>query len=138
VTLPALMPHRSEAPAADRAPDWQTHPLRWCHWYMRTNGHLYVAFRAEVDARLRRYPEARISADAVMHYLRWATPLNARGDLYKINSNAAPLFARVYLAERPQHVERMSLRRSILDDLSATELHAMAHAAWRAAQEGTA
>ena len=124
--------------ATDPAPDWRSLPLDWCLWYLRENAHLYAAFRDEVDARLTQYPTARISADAVMHHIRWMTPHKATGDLLAVNNNAVALFARCYVGERPQHRERFELRRSFLDDLKPTEKWALVEAARRAGRPGPA
>lgn len=108
--------------ASTTAPPWRQDPYGWCLWYLRKNGHIYRAFRKEVDDRLARYPRSRVSADAVLHYIRWNTPINAEGDLFSINDHASALFARIYLVERPQHAERFELRRSFLDYLTRDQV----------------
>lgn len=124
--------------ATDPAPDWRSRPLDWCLWYLRENAHLYAAFRDEVDARLAQYPTARISADAVMHHIRWMTPHKATGDLVAVNNNAVALFARCYVGERPQHRDRFELRKSFLDELKPTEKWALVEAARRAGRTAPA
>lgn len=124
--------------ATDPAPDWRSQPLDWCLWYLEKNAHLYAAFREEVDARLAQYPFARISADAVMHHIRWMTPHKATGELWKVNNNAVALFARCYVGERPQHRERFDLRASFLDALTGTEKWTLVEAARRAGRAGPA
>lgn len=104
------------------APDWTHSPLEWAVWYLRENGHLYSAFRDELDKRLSQYPSARVSADAVMHHIRWVTPHKATGDLVSVNSNAVSLFARLYIAERPARSGNFETRRSWVDDLSPSDL----------------
>ena len=64
---------------------------------------------------------ARISADAVLHHIRWITPVNADGDLFSINNNAAALFARCYISERPNTRDNFELRKSFLDALKPDE-----------------
>lgn len=126
MTAPDRDPDRWLAP-----PSWERAPLAWSVWYARTHGHLYVAFVRAIDRRLRSHPATRaISADAVMHYLRWDTPLNAEGDLFKVNSNASALFARMFQIDRPHAAHLIRTRASILDDLTTTELNAICSYAW--------
>lgn len=98
-------------------PDRKADPLGWCLDYVSSQGHLYRAFRAEVDKRLDQYPDARISADAVMHFIRWQTPNRATGALFAIDNSAVALFARLYVYQRPQYKANFEFRRSWLDDL---------------------
>ena len=102
-------------------PSWKDEPLEWCLWYLSENRHVYEAFRRAADSRFAQYPNARTSADAVMHHVRFTTPINAKGDMFKVNNNAVSLFVRIYLDERPQHKEKFQLRHSFLDDLTAAE-----------------
>jgi hypothetical protein len=103
------------------APDWTNNPLEWCLWYIRENRHMYHAFRDLIDARLKRYPQARVSADDAFHKLRWDHPINAKGDMFAVNNNATALFARMYISERPDARENFDLRKSFLDDLTPDE-----------------
>jgi hypothetical protein len=103
------------------APDWRTDPLGWCGWYLNENRHIYHAFRAIVDERLKRYPQGRVSADDAFHKLRWDHPINARGDLFALNNNATALFARLYIYERPTSRENFDLRSSFFDRLTPDE-----------------
>ena len=112
-------------PATMKQPDWRTHPGDWARWYVEVNPGIYRAFRSLVRARLARYPRARLSADAVLHTVRWNTPINARGDLFKVNNNVSALFARMYVHEFPEAVFNFELRRSLLDDIVNSDIQAM-------------
>ena len=117
------------------APDFTKDPTGWCLWYLTENAHIYRAFRRELDQRFHQYPEARVSADAALHHIRWQTPTGARGDLVKINNNASALFARLYVYERPHRKSNLELRRSFLDSLDAQSKWLLARAAEAIADE---
>lgn len=104
------------------APDWSADPAGWCAWLLTTNGHLYVEFRRLVDEMLARRPDAKLSADQVCHVMRWNAQLRSEGDFFKVNNNAAALFARLYTLERPQARDAFAFRRSYFDTFSAAEL----------------
>lgn len=103
------------------APDWSADPAGWCAWLLTTNGHLFVEFRRLVDDMLSRQPTARLSADQVCHVMRWNAQLRSEGDLFKVNNNAAALFARLYVVERPWAAGVFETRRSKLDELTQGE-----------------
>lgn len=112
MSLPALPVGSVEAP------DWDQDPVAWACWYLSTNGHLYRAFRRLADAGLAAAPHARLSADQLLHVIRWQARLRARGDLVAINDHASALFARLYLEEHPERERVFVRRRSLFDDLT--------------------
>lgn len=108
------------------SPSWADNPVEWCLWFLRSNGHVYVAFRREVQRRVElleaRGAKRQLSADQVCHGLRWDSPDGAEGDTFRINNNAVALLARLFQAEYPQLSKGIfRLRRSLLDDLPAGE-----------------
>lgn len=111
------------------APDWQDNPYEWCMWYLTENQRVYREFRRVLDQRFARYPEAKMSADAALHVVRFNTHVNARGDMFQINNNASALFARLYTFERPQYKGNFELRKSWLDDLDPAAKWRLANAA---------
>lgn len=126
-----LLEEREAARAAQRplrfpaqtvtAPSFSDNPARWAVWYLRTNGHIYREFRRQVAQMLDVRPGLALSADQVLHVIRWNSLLRADGDVVAINNNLSSLFARLLLAERPQYATSFSLRKSVWDDLPARE-----------------
>lgn len=104
------------------APDFSVDPLGWSIWLMNTNGHVYSEFERLVGERLRQRPNARISADMVLHVIRWNTDVREDGDIPAINNNASSLFARLYIARHPSAERNFEKRRSWVDDLSPSDL----------------
>lgn len=106
-------------PRSVTAPSWDADPVGWAEWYLRENAHVYREFRRLVLASIQHHPSMPISADQVLHVIRWNSRVSARGDLFAINNNASALFARLFLEEHPQHRALFRTRRSVLDDLDA-------------------
>lgn len=103
------------------APDWETRPLDWFIYMLETNPALYKAFRRIADEGLRRNPAMTLSADRILHVIRWETDLKGEGDIFKINDHLTALFARLYVLERPQHKDKFRSRKSFLDSLTKNE-----------------
>lgn len=104
------------------APDFSIDPFRWSEWLLRVNGHVFWEFERLVGERLRQRPNARISADMVLHVIRWNTDVREDGDIPAINNNASSLFSRLYIARHPLAERNFELRRSWVDDLSPSDL----------------
>lgn len=103
------------------APSWQDSPLRWACWLLQEHPDIYRKFRELTDDALRLRPGRVLSADQVLHVIRWDTELKGEGDVVKINNNASALFARLYVLERPQHEGCFRVRKSFYDMLSEEE-----------------
>lgn len=91
------------------------HPYAWATSVLTRHPHVYAEFRHLVDDRLRQRPHARLSADMVLHVVRWNTSVGM-GVPFKANNNACALYARVYARERG--VQPFEMRTSALDDIS--------------------
>jgi len=96
--------------------------MAWSIWLLQTNGHVFSEFERLVNDRLAVNPKARISADMVLHVIRWNTDVRAEGDIPSINNNASSLFSRLHIARYPHHAGNFETRRSWVDDLSASDL----------------
>lgn len=103
------------------APQFAANPARWAVWYLKNNGHIYRAFRHEVLTMLRARPGIRLSADQVLHVIRWNSILAAEGDFVAINNNLSSLFARLLIEEHPEHEGVFTRRHSVWDDLTLLE-----------------
>lgn len=92
----------------------------WAVEYLTANAQVYRAFAELVDARRRDRPGVRLSADMVLHVVRWNSGIREASGPWKVNNDVSALLARVYEAERgsldgPTVV--FQKRRSWLDDL---------------------
>lgn len=103
------------------APPFAQNPARWAAWYLHTNGHIYREFRRQVLAMIAARPGITLSADQILHVIRWNSMLRAEGDVVAINNNLSSLFARLLIEERPELERTFSLRRSVWDDLPVSE-----------------
>ena len=112
LTLPA---------ASVEAPAWRDNPAAWACWYLRTNPGIYRAFRKLVDDARKLNPDVRISADQVLHVMRWNQRMHAKGDLVAINDHASSLFARLYVEETPEANANFELRKSLWDHIHERE-----------------
>ena len=72
---------------------------------------------------------AEIEAVITSGKITYTETINADGDLFAVNNNAAALFARCYIGERPQHADRFDRRKSLLDDLTPAQKWALVSAA---------
>lgn len=104
------------------APDFSTDPLGWSIHWLSTSGQVYAEFERLVDERLRANPKARISADMVLHVIRWNTDVRADNDVVAINNSSSSLCARLYIARHPHRAGNFETRRSWVDDLSPSDL----------------
>ncbi len=103
------------------APNFADNPARWGAWYVVHGADVYREFRRLTLEMLRSRPTTKLSADQVLHVVRWNSQLRAEGDVVAINNNASALFARLFAAEFPQHAAAFELRRSVWDDLKPPE-----------------
>ena len=103
------------------APVWANDPIAWSCWLLTENGQLYKQFREIADERLRQNPRMTLSADRILHVIRWDTDLRGEGDTFKVNDHCSALFARLYVLERPQYADKFRNRKSFLDSLTQDE-----------------
>lgn len=101
------------------SPDFGRDPLGYYIWHLNTHGELYQAFRGLADTYRLRNPQRPVSADMICHVLRFNSTLGADDDTFRVNNVITPLYARLYLIERPQ--ARISVRNSWLDTLNEIE-----------------
>lgn len=90
-------------------------PIEYAVWLLTEHPEIYREFRKLCDEYLRNHPDAAISARMVCQVIRWNTGMRAKGDVFKINNNATPLLARLYVYERPQYAHNIRSRRSVYD-----------------------
>ena len=105
--------------APTNAPRFEDAPLLWAVWHLEKHPEIYRKFRELADKYLQNRPGGVLSADMILHVIRYNTGLSATGDVYKLNNNLTPLFARLYQLERPS--APVKTRRSWLDDLSESD-----------------
>jgi len=110
------------------APRFGDNPARWGQWYIAHAPHVYREFRRLCLDMLRSRPTTKLSADQVLHVVRWNSQLRAEGDVVAINNNASALFARLFVEEFPQHAEVFTQRRSVWDDLNSQEWQSILNA----------
>jgi hypothetical protein len=67
--------------------------------WLQENPHIWERFKAEAD-RVRRRRD-HYSARTIVHFLRHETALSEAGGEFKINNNASPDMARLYMATTP-------------------------------------
>lgn len=103
------------------APRFADNPARWGAWYVVHGANVYVEFRRLCLDMLRVRPTTKLSADQVLHVVRWNSQLRAEGDIVAVNNNASALFARLFVEEFPQHTDAFERRRSVWDDLSPSD-----------------
>lgn len=103
------------------APRWENDPVSWACWYLSNNPHVYRTFRRLCDDALKRNPHAIISADMVLHVIRWETSIKGAGDVFRINNLASALFSRLYALDRPKRKGCFRIRKSIFDMLTPDE-----------------
>lgn len=78
--------------------------------YHKTNPHLYEAFK-EIALKTKAMGFANYGANGIFEIIRWKTAEKGDG-LFKINNNFAPLFARLFDNEFPEHKGFFRMRRS--------------------------
>lgn len=108
-------------PQTVHAPPFAQNPARWAIWYLEHNGHIYKEFRRQVLQLLAARPGLALSADQVLHVIRWDSMMHAEGDVVAINNNLSSLFPRLLAEERPDAARSFSRRRSVWDDLPERE-----------------
>jgi hypothetical protein len=101
------------------APDHHVDPLGYYVWHLTTHPEVYRAFRQAADDYRLPNPGRRVSADMICHVLRYRSGVGVHDDVFAINNVLTPLYARLYLIERPTAV--MSIRGSLLDALDDSE-----------------
>lgn len=78
--------------------------------YHKTYPHLYEAFK-EIALKTKAMGFAHYGANGIFEIIRWKTA--ERGDgVFKINNNYAPLFARLFDNEFPEHKGFFRMRKS--------------------------
>lgn len=122
MTLPAL------PVGSVTAPSFEADPLAWAIHWLTTNRGIYMEFERLVTERIAAQPDARISADAVLHVVRWNTGLREDGSTWKVNNSASSLCARVLIGRNPDAKRHFELRHSWLDDLTPSQKWQLVHA----------
>lgn len=52
----------------------------------------------------------RFSSDAILHRIRWETRVETVGDAFKINDHFSAHYARLWMAENPDHADLFATR----------------------------
>jgi hypothetical protein len=103
------------------APSWDTSPIAWACWTLEEHPEIYERFEQIALNAIQRKPDRALSANQLMHVLRWETELEATGDKFKVNDHAAPLYARMFMQKHKQYEGKFRNRKSIFDMLSESE-----------------
>jgi len=101
------------------APRFERFPLLWAIWYLENHPALYTKFRTLADGYLAKKPRGLLSADMILHVIRYNAG-GVDGDTYRLNNNLTPLYARLYQIERPN--APVKTRKSWLDDLNDEDM----------------
>lgn len=82
--------------------------------YHEQNPHLYEAFKSvALDAMKMGF--TNYGANGIFEIIRWKRAERGEGE-FKINNNYAPLFARLFVNEYPQHKDFFRFRKSKYSD----------------------
>lgn len=77
--------------------------------YHRANPHVYAAICRFADEAIRA-GRTRIGIGMLTERLRWYTTIETRGDGFKVNNNFRAFYARLWLAEHPDHPDFFEAR----------------------------
>ncbi len=69
--------------------------------YHEDNLHVYEMFKRFTFEATR--IKDHYSARAIFHRMRWFTEIETHGDIFKINNNYSPYYARMFVKDFPQH-----------------------------------
>ena len=105
------------------APDFASDPYGYYTWHLTNHPQMYAEFRRRTDLYRASRPDVRVSADMICHVMRYYSGAHADDDQFKVNNVLTPLYARLYLHERPDAL--MKTRGSQLDALSNDEWTAL-------------
>ena len=91
------------APDEDGEPIPRDLPIheRWCRWERR-NRAFYPIFR-HFAFQLIGAGRAKIGAKAIVERVRWEVSVRTEGDPWKINNDYPAYYARLFMAEHPEH-----------------------------------
>jgi hypothetical protein len=103
------------------APSWEASPVAWACWTLENHPHIYERFESIALGALVEKPDRKLSANQIMHVIRWETSLTAEGDTFKINDHAAPLYARMFVQKHKRYEGCFRNRKSIFDMLTEEE-----------------
>lgn len=104
------------------APPWSENVdqrIAWAVWHLRENGHLYLQFRRLADQYLAR--GNAFSAKVVLNVMRFVGR-GATGDVFAVNNNLEPLFARLYMLERRCKFEQRKCWLDLLGDAEFAQI----------------
>lgn len=80
---------------------------------------LFKRFALEAAGKRKRF-----SAQMIFERIRWYSQIETSGDVYKVNNNYRPDYARMFLVEYPQYKDLFSLRERRVADIVDTEVAA--------------
>lgn len=86
---------------------------KFCSYHTQ-NPHIYKAFKALTLQTIRKGFK-NFGAKSIFELLRWKTGVAADGDVFKINNNYTPLYARMFEKEYPEHKDFFRKRGSKFD-----------------------
>jgi len=85
-----------------------SHKQAWWEWHKK-NPHVYELFK--------KYTHQAISAGhkhygamAIIQRIRWHTEIETQGDMFKINNNHVPYYARLFAHDHPEHSDFFRMR----------------------------
>ena len=120
-STPTLTLPLSQGKGTVIAPSWEASPIAWACWTLENHPQIYAYFEAVALRALANQPTKKLSANQIMHVIRWETALTSDGDKFKINDHAAPLYARMFMNKHKRFEGVFRNRKSIFDMLSEEE-----------------
>jgi hypothetical protein len=119
------------------APKWgKTIPehINYVVWAFTTSYPAYARWRDYANDYQLRNPGHGFGSTLITEVLRYHSSKRIEGDIFKINNNLRPVYARIYLLEYPN--APLEIRKSWLNVLSKAEWQTIINA-WEAAKDGT-
>lgn len=86
-----------QLPLFEESPHYQ-----WFKQYHAENPHIYEYFKRYALRSIER-GFTHLSAEFIFNVIRWETPVTASGEDFKINNNAKPFYARLFMREFEQY-----------------------------------
>ena len=75
---------------------------KWWAWHLK-NPHVYHLFRRFTFEALEKRRHRHLGAWLVVNRIRWETSVETGGDDFKISNDFIAYYARLFMAENPQH-----------------------------------
>jgi len=90
--------------------DYETRQWRRFREYDERNPHIWEAFKAITEQAIGK-GHKKLGASFVGNIIRWERPEVAEGDIFKVNNDFFPYYARKYMKEHPEHRRVFEVRK---------------------------